>query len=109
MCLGVFLFDVVNVVGCNEGQSDFLGEQDEVSVGGFFVCFAVVHEFEEKVVGAKDIGIFKGEFFGAFEVFIAASFVDFAAEVSGESDEALGVFAEHFFVDTGFVIHAFEV
>lgn len=93
VCFGMLLLDVVHVVGCYEGKSGFLGEGNEVSIGGFFVGFSVIHEFEEKVVGAEDVGIFKGKFFGAFEVFIAAGIVDFAAEVAGESDEAFGVFA----------------
>lgn len=109
VCFSVFLFDVVHVVGCYEGESGFLGENKEVSVGGFFVSVAVVHEFEEEVIGAEDVGIFEGDFFGAFEVFVATGFVDFASEVAGESDEAFGVFAEQVFVDSRFVIHAFEV
>ena len=69
----------------------------------------MIHEFEEEVVRAENIGIFEGKLFGAFEVFITAGFVDFAAEVAGESNKAFGIVTEHFFIDTGFIIHAFEM
>ncbi len=106
---GVFLVDVVDIVGGDEGEAGFFGQLDEVSIGGFLVVFAVFGEFEVEVVGAENVGVFEGEGFGFFEVTMQAGFVDFAAEVPGEADESFGVLAEHLFVDAGFVPHALEV
>lgn len=65
---GVFLVDVVDIVGGDEGEAGFFGQLDEVSIGGFLVAFAVVGEFEVEVVGAENVGVFEGEGFGFFEV-----------------------------------------
>ena len=65
---GVFLVDVVDIVGGDEGEAGFFGQLDEVSIGGFLVVFAVFGEFEVEVVGAENVGVFEGEGFGFFEV-----------------------------------------
>ena len=105
VCLGVFLLDVVNVVGCNEAVR-FLGDKMRFRLAVFSsACRGP--EFEEKFWGQGYRNI-QGRVFRRVRSSSRQASLTSPRRFP-ESPMSPSAYSRSIFVDTWFVIHAFEV
>jgi hypothetical protein len=93
--------DVVQVVGDDEIEPDFLAELDQLGVEGELLGDAVVLQLQEEALLAEDVAIHAGGLAGKLPVVDFERLGDLAAEAGRRSDQALGVLGQDFVVDAG--------
>lgn len=100
------LFDVVDVVAADGFEVEFLGEFEEWGDDFTLIREAMVLQFDEEVVGAKDIDESAEGVAGLVVLFLDEELGYDPSETAGEADEAFGVAGELLHVGSRLVVHA---
>ena len=106
---GVGLFEIVHVIGGDEGNVEPFGHVDQFAADAFFAVLAVILEFEIEVLFAVDVPELTGEFLGAVGETVGNRLGDGAALAAGGGNEAAAVFGEELHVHPGLVVEAFKM
>ena len=106
--VGVFVVEIMAIVGGDERDAGFFRESNELGVDALFDGQALVLNFEEEIAFAEDVAEAVGVFASLAVFFFDDAFSDGAAETGAESDQAFGILAEEFVIDARLVIKAFE-
>ena len=109
MGAGVFLAQVVRVVGGDQRDAGFRGEAVELRGEAGVLFEVMVLDFEEEVILAEYVVVGVGEAAGVVVLVGEDGFVDVAAQAGGHGDQAFGVRGEQVLIDAGLVIEALEV
>src|SRR3989339_539337 len=100
---GVFFFNIVDVIGGNQGDIMFFGYFDESVVGrGLVGEFGMVLDFQIEIAFAKNILVFQRQSLGFFQVSRHGGGWNFSFDASREGDESFGIFFQNFAIDAGF-------
>ena len=107
MSRGVFLVDIMDVVGSHQGDIQFFADGDQFLVDAL--------EFGDRLPLNLQVKIFKIIFIpscrlpGFVQPVLFYQRWQFAAATGRESDKAFAVLSQNFLIDTGPVIEPFEV
>ena len=104
----VFLAGVVQVVGCDEGQVQLLGEAVQILLDVAFNVQAVVHDLAVEVVLAKNIAEFARRLDRLIELAQAQARLNLAGGAAGGGNQALRVGLQHLTVHTRLVQLTFQ-
>ena len=105
---GVFLVDIVKVVGGHQPDVVLFGQTVEFLADGGFFRKPVVLDLQEIVVPAENVQVFQHGLFGGFQFSPEDVTGHFPGDAGGQADEPLAVLAEHVLVDPGLVVEPFH-
>ena len=103
---GVFLADVMEVVGGHQFDAVLLGQPAEFLADSGFFRQPVVLDFQVVMVPAENVQVFQHGLFGGFQFAPEDVTGHFPGDAGGQTDEPFAVPAEHVLVDPGFVVEA---
>ncbi len=105
---GIASFEVMAVVGRNEGQARLSPQSDQGLVHDGLFRNAVGLKFQVEVPRPEDLGILEGAASRSLEVVAQDVTGDFPFEAAGEPDEPLAVPAQELLVDARLVVKSLE-
>ena len=108
MGLGVGPLEVVAVVGCNEGDGQFLRDFHQFFIDEGLLGNPVLHHLEVVIPLAEDLVILPGRCFGPFEVPFEDPVGDLSVQACTRGDEPLAVRCQEFLVDARSVVESLQ-
>ncbi len=94
LCLPIFGSDIVDVVGDDEGYTEFLAHRDEGFVDFFLLWDAVILQFKEEVIGSKNFPKLASQFFRCCDVIPQNRAANRACKTGTCSNQAFMVFCQ---------------
>ncbi len=109
MKFAVLAVHIMKVIRRNEADIVFMREFHEVGIGLALFRQAVVLNFEEEIIPAKDIEILPHEGIGALCIVLQDGARNLTGDAGRQADEALVIFLQKFLIDARLVVHAFNI
>ena len=109
MQAGIFLVDVVDIVGGDKFQIVAVAKVHQPLVGLGQALDIMRLKLDEEPVPAKDIQIPLKFLLGPLQVIVMERAGDLAGETAGCDDQAFAVFGEEVVINPGTIVEAFEL
>ena len=109
MSLGIFLADIMNVIGSSKRNADLTGKLYHIVSYGHFLFKSLVLYFEVKVSGTEDFQKCFSLCLCSCVVLYKKAMLNISCQASGKSNYSIAVFSENIFINAGFVVVAFDV
>ncbi len=109
LSLPIFGSDIVDIVGHDERNAEFLAHCNEGFVNPFLFGYAVILKFKEEVVRSENLSELTSQLFSRCDVIPQNCTTNGACKASACSDQTLVIFSQQFLVGTRLVVKAFKV